>query len=72
VASSVIVTQNPFSHGPGPSTTAAQSAPGFEPRPQEAMPATRGDIIAVIHELREIRGVLEQIRDAFQQERPAD
>jgi hypothetical protein len=36
------------------------------------MPATRGDIVAVIAELREIRGVLEQIRDAFQQERPAD
>jgi hypothetical protein len=32
------------------------------------MPATRGDIVAVVAELREIRGVLEQIREALQRD----
>jgi hypothetical protein len=55
----MVVSQSPFSHAAG------KSAPAFEPRGQEAMPATRGDIDAVIAELREIHGVLEQIRDAL-------
>jgi hypothetical protein len=32
------------------------------------MPATRGDIVAVVAELREIRGVREQIREALQRD----
>ena len=55
----MVVSQSPFSHAAG------QSAPTFEPHGQEARPATRGDIDAVIAELREIRGVLEQIREAL-------
>jgi hypothetical protein len=61
VASSMAVSQSPFSHAPG------KSPPQFEPRGQESQPATRGDIDAVIAELREIRGVLEQIRDGLEQ-----
>jgi len=60
VAGSMVMSQVP--------NPAGQSASPLAPRPPEAMPATRGDIVAVVAELREIRGVLEQIREALQRD----
>ena len=57
VASSMVVSQSPFSHAAGQS-----APPQLEPHGQEAMPATRGDMTAVVAELRGRRGVLAAAR----------
>jgi hypothetical protein len=51
---------------PQPPSTAGWTQPPLKPRPPlppEEQPATRGDIAAVVDELREMRGVLEEIRE---------
>lgn len=58
VASFVVMIQPPQ-----PPSAAGWTQPPLRPGPPEERPATRGDIAAVVDELREIRGVLEEIRE---------